>query len=50
LQYSIRRKHIRECFLYLVCICWLFLKKLQLRTNPMNSVIIVCHRFKILET
>jgi hypothetical protein len=30
LQYSIRRKHSRECFLYLVCVYWLFLTKLQL--------------------
>jgi hypothetical protein len=50
LQYSIRGKHSRECFLYLVCIRWLYLIKLQLRKNPMNNVIIVCHRFEILET
>ena len=49
LQYSIRRKHGRECFLYLVCIRWLFLTKLQLRANPMNNVIIVYQRFEILE-
>jgi hypothetical protein len=28
LQYSIRWKHSREYFLYLVCVCWLFLIKL----------------------
>ena len=49
LQYSIRRKHSGECFLYLICNRWLFLIKLQLRTNPMNNVVVVCYRFKILE-
>jgi hypothetical protein len=50
LQYSIGRKHSRECFLYLIYICWLFLAKLQLRVNYMNNMIIVCYKFKILET
>jgi hypothetical protein len=50
LQYFIRRKHITECFLYLVCIWCLFLAKLQLRTNSMNNMILICHKFEILKT
>jgi hypothetical protein len=47
LQDSIRRKHGRKSFVNIISIRWFFLTKLQLRSNLMNNMIVVCNRLEV---